>query len=182
MHWAPRRTLRLPPQPKAPRKENDDKFLPANVAAVDFVPLVHGNRGLFPCGNLSRKPCTVDLVSRRVLRVCAHPNSDKRNQDFENRFADYWPISSENGFCTAGIPDKGFCAYQRALHKRGYCGGSNKRRERDAGGVKSCAAEVQQRAPGTIFASTGAGVAARSHRQMLPKRTISALRRRPGML
>ena len=38
--------------------------------------------------------------------------SDKRNQDFENRFADYGPISSENGFRTAGIPGKGFCAYQ----------------------------------------------------------------------
>jgi len=43
-----------------------------------------------------------------VLRVCAHPNSDKRNQDFENRFADYWPISSENGFRTAGIPGRDF--------------------------------------------------------------------------
>src|SRR5215813_11923891 len=40
---------------------------------------------------------TVNSLPRnpRVLRACVDPNSNKRNEDFENRLADCWPISPE---------------------------------------------------------------------------------------
>jgi hypothetical protein len=106
------------------------------VAAVDFVPLVHGNRGLFLCGNSSRKPWSIDLVTRECSRFCADPNSDKRNEDFENRFDDCWPISSEKGFRTAGIPPaRDFCVISSQCTSDAIVGIPQESESCEAGGV-----------------------------------------------
>src|SRR5262245_40401144 len=82
LHWALRRVLRLPAEPKAPRKENDDKFCQRWLRLISCLSCTGTAAYLYVelfAQTVERRP-----RDPRVLQVCANSNSDKRNEDSEN--------------------------------------------------------------------------------------------------
>jgi hypothetical protein len=59
------------------------------------VPLVHGNRGLFLCGNFWRKPWTVYLVTRECSGFVLIRIPTRETRTLKRGSPTCWPISSE---------------------------------------------------------------------------------------